>query len=135
MELMRTAAAFQLARERYAQLGVDVDHALDRLSRVPISLQCWQGDDVRGFDRAGDEPGGGLAVTGNYPGRARTADELRADLDKALTLIPGRHRVNLHASYAETGNQRIDRDALEPVHFQTWIDWAHQRKLHGLDFN
>src|SRR3712207_5302176 len=129
------ARAYDLARERYAALGVDTEAAVQRLAATPLSLHCWQGDDVGGFERAGAELGGGLAVTGNYPGKARTPDELRADIDKALSLIPGRHRLNLHAIYAETGGARVERDALEPRHFQGWIDWARQRNLHGLDFN
>lgn len=126
---------FQLASARYAALGVDVSAALKRLRAVPISLHCWQGDDVGGFEGSGSELGGGLAVTGNYPGKARTPDELRQDIDRALSLIPGRHRVNLHASYAETGGAQVERDKLEPKHFQRWIDWAKSRGLHGLDFN
>ena len=120
--------AFALAKERYAALGVDVDRALERLARIPISLHCWQGDDVGGFENTGEAIGGGLAVTGNYPGKARTADELRADLDKALSLIPGTHRLNLHASYAETGGQTVERDELEPEHFRGWIDWAKAKR-------
>lgn len=126
--------AFSLARQRYAELGVSADEAVERLSRVAISLHCWQGDDVGGFENSGMALGGGLAVTGNYPGKARTADELRADADKAMSLIPGRHRFNLHASYAETSGARVDRDRLEPKHFQSWIDWAKSRQI-GLDFN
>src|SRR5690349_19161377 len=91
--------SFALAKERYAELGVDVDAALKKLPAIPISLHCWQGDDVGGFEKSGSELGGGLAVTGNYPGKARTPDELRADLDQALSLIPGKHRLNLHAFY------------------------------------
>src|SRR5436190_8583147 len=125
---------FELAKERYAEFGVDVEAALRRLAAISISLQCWQGDDVGGFENSGSELGGGLAVTGNYPGKARTADELRADLEKATSLIPGRHRLNLHASYAETGGKRVDRDQLEPGHFQEWIEWAKSRGM-GLDFN
>jgi L-rhamnose isomerase len=127
-------AAFRLARERHAVLGVDVDAALDALARLPISLHCWQGDDVGGFENFGGAPGGGLAVTGNYPGKARTPDELRADLEKALSLIPGRHRVNLHAMYGEFGGRRVDRDEIEPAHFRNWIAWAKANQL-GLDFN
>jgi L-rhamnose isomerase len=97
-------------------------------------LHCWQGDDVGGFENAGNELGGGLAVTGNYPGKARTPDQLRADLDKAMSLIPGRHRLNLHASYAEFAGQKVDRDKLEAAHFQRWIDWAKSRQI-GMDFN
>lgn len=126
--------AFALARERYGQIGVDVEAAMERAAAVPISLQCWQGDDVGGFENTGAALGGGLAVTGNYPGKARTPDELRGDLDKALSLIPGRHRLNLHASYAETGGVRVERDALEPRHFQRWVDWAKSKGI-GMDFN
>jgi L-rhamnose isomerase len=125
---------FELAKEQYASLGVDVDGALERLATIPISLHCWQGDDVGGFEDSGEEIGGGLAVTGNYPGKARTADELRADLDRTLALIPGTHRLNLHASYAETGGKKVERDALEPAHFQRWIEWAKGKKI-GMDFN
>ena len=126
--------AYDLARERYASLGVDCDDALARLTAIPLSLHCWQGDDIRGFESVAEEVGGGLAVTGNYPGQARTAGELRTDFEKALSLVPGHHRLNLHAIYAETGGQRIDRDALLPEHFATWRDWAADRGL-GLDFN
>jgi L-rhamnose isomerase len=126
--------AFALARERYEAIGVDVDRALQRLATIPISLHCWQGDDVGGFEGSGEEIGGGLAVTGNYPGKARTADELRADLDRTLSLIPGTHRLNLHASYAETGGKKVERDALEPEHFRRWIDWARAKGM-GMDFN
>src|SRR5207249_2898145 len=101
--------AYQLARERYESLGVDVGAALETLARIPISLHCWQGDDIGGFENTGSDLGGGLAVTGNYPGKARTPDELRADVEKALSLIPGRHRLNLHASYAETDGKRVER--------------------------
>jgi L-rhamnose isomerase len=128
------AHAYSLAQEAYAAYGVDTEAALQALARTPLSLHCWQGDDVRGFEPAAGEPGGGLAVTGAYPGRARTPDELRADLDTALALLPGKHRVNLHASYAELAGARVDRDAYEARHFQGWIDWAKARGL-GLDFN
>jgi L-rhamnose isomerase len=126
--------SYTLARRRYADLGVDTDAAVAKLKTVAISLHCWQGDDVGGFENAGQALGGGLAVTGNYPGKARTPDELRADLDKALSLIPGKHRLNLHASYGETGSQKVDRDQLQPEHFKKWIDWAVDKKM-GLDFN
>ncbi|HEY7118914.1 MAG TPA: L-rhamnose isomerase, partial [Tepidisphaeraceae bacterium] len=126
--------AFSLARERYAELGVDVDRALARLAQIPISLQCWQGDDVGGFENSGSALGGGLAVTGNYPGKARTPDELRCDVEKALSLIPGKQRFNLHASYGEFGGRRVDRDQIELAHFQGWIEWAKAKGL-GLDFN
>ena len=126
--------AYQLAKERYAALGVDTDRALRRLKNVSISLHCWQGDDVGGFEHAGSELGGGLAVTGNYPGKARTADELRADFLKAVSLLPGRHRLNLHAFYAETKGRKIGRDQLGPAQFKNWVAWAKAHKL-GLDFN
>src|SRR5438552_9522009 len=130
----RVQSAFALTRERYAQLKVDVEEAVKRLARIPISLHCWQGDDVGGFESAGGELGGGLAVTGNYPGKARTPDELRADFLKASSLIPGRHRLNLHAFYAETNGQRVGRNELAPEHFSRWIDWAKHNRL-GMDFN
>jgi L-rhamnose isomerase len=126
--------AFASAKEQYAEWGVDVDAALTRLAPIAISLHCWQGDDVGGFENSGEALGGGLAVTGRYPGKARTADELRSDLDRALTLLPGSHRLNLHASYAETGGKTVERDALETDHFQGWIDWAKSRRI-GMDFN
>ncbi len=135
--MSKTAAierAYKLACDRYREGGVDCDKALRRLKSVAVSLHCWQGDDVAGFENAGTLSDGGIAVTGNYPGRARTAAELRQDLDKALSLIPGRHRVNLHAIYAETDGRRVDRNDLEPEHFARWMAWAKTRKL-GLDFN
>jgi len=126
--------AFAIALEQYARLGVDVHRALRLLAGIPISLHCWQGDDVGGFEQAGLELGGGLAVTGNYPGKARTPDELRADLAKAYELIPGRHRLNLHAFYGEFGGRKVERDEIAPEHFRGWIDWAKQLGI-GLDFN
>jgi L-rhamnose isomerase len=126
--------AYTLAKERYAQLGVDTEKALKRLARISISLHCWQGDDVGGFENMGLELGGGLAVTGNYPGKARTPAELRADFEKAVALIPGRHRFNLHACYAEMSGRKVDRDSLSPRQFKNWIAWAKAKKL-GLDFN
>ncbi len=125
---------FRLAEARYARAGVDVRKALNRLARIPVSIQCWQGDDVGGFESTGSELGGGLAVTGNYPGKARTPDELRADLEKTLSLVPGRHRLSLHASYAETNGRRVERNELAPEHFRRWMDWAKSNRL-GLDFN
>ncbi len=126
--------AYRLAKERYAAFGVDTDAALDRLAAISISLHCWQGDDVGGFENPDAGLGGGIAATGNYPGKARTADELRADLDQAYRLIPGPHRLNLHAIYAETGGKRVERNELRPEHFARWLDWARQNG-HGLDFN
>src|SRR5437868_1815649 len=130
----RVEQAFSLARERYAALDVDVSRALKTLATIPISLHCWQGDDVGGFESFGGAPGGGLAVTGNYPGKARTPDELRADVEKALSLIPGRHRFNLHAFYGEFGGKKVDRNEIEPRHFRNWIAWAKELGI-GLDFN
>src|SRR5882762_1879904 len=112
--------SFTLAKERYAELGVDVAKALAQLSGIPISLHCWQGDDVGGFEQSDTTLGGGLAVTGNYPGKARTPDELRSDLNQALALIPGKHRLSLHSSYAETDRKRVERDELKPEHFYGW---------------
>ena len=126
--------AYEMARDRYAGLGVDTDKALDVLVRIPISLHCWQGDDVGGFENMGEALSGGIAATGNYPGKARNADELRSDLDKAYSLIPGTHRLNLHAMYAETGGKRVERNQLRPEHFSAWVDWAKVNR-HGLDFN
>jgi L-rhamnose isomerase len=130
----RIQAAYTLARETFAHSGVDSDSAMKRLSKIPISLHCWQGDDVGGFENSGSELGGGLAVTGNYPGKARTPEELRRDLEKTYSLLPGKHRLNLHAFYAETGGRRVERNELAPEHFRGWIDWAKTQKL-GLDFN
>ncbi|MFZ4394249.1 MAG: L-rhamnose isomerase [Kiritimatiellia bacterium] len=125
--------AYGLAREQYAALGVDTEQALLKLGAVPLSLHCWQGDDVCGFEKSGSLDGG-IAATGNYPGKARTPQELRADFEQALAVIPGRKRINLHALYAETGGKRVERDALLPAHFANWIAWAKEHQL-GMDFN
>ncbi len=127
-------AAYALAKDVYAGLGVDTDGALEKLARIPLSLHCWQGDDVGGFEHFGAGLGGGLAATGNYPGKARTPDELRSDAAKALSLIPGTLRFNLHACYGEFGGKAVDRDAVQPEHFAGWIDWAKSLGI-GLDFN
>jgi len=129
-----TDAAYALAKQQYADLGVDTDAALRRLAGVSLSLHCWQGDDVAGFEDPDGQLGGGIAATGNYPGKARTPDELRRDAAKALSLIPGTHRFNLHAFYGEFGSRRVDRDAIGPEHFTGWIDWAKSLGI-GLDFN
>ncbi len=115
---------YSLAKERYAELGVNVEAALRRLRQVPISMQCWQGDDVAGYERVG-ELTGGIVATGNYPGRARTADELRADAAKALSLIPGKHRFSLHAIYLETGGKQVERNEIGPEHFR--VGWTGPR--------
>ena len=126
--------AYEAARQRYAELGVDTDKAMERLSSKAISLHCWQGDDVGGFEKAEEWlSGGGIMATGAYPGRARTADELRMDLEKALSLIPGKHRLNLHAMYGQTKG-RVERNELTAEHFTAWIDWAKANGL-GMDFN
>ncbi|MBI5387168.1 MAG: L-rhamnose isomerase [Verrucomicrobia bacterium] len=126
--------AYRLAKERYGQLGVDTDRALKRLVDVSISIHCWQGDDVGGFENAGGALGDGLAVTGNYPGKARTPKQLRDDFEKVLSLLPGRHRFNLHASYAEMNGAKVERDELSADQFKNWIHWAKANKI-GLDFN
>jgi len=126
--------AYQAAKEVYSASGVDTDKALEALAKMPVSLHCWQGDDVGGFENTGDLSDSGLMATGGYPGKARTADELRLDLDKALSLIPGQHRLNLHAIYAETKGKKVERDQLGPEHFSAWIDWAKANSL-GMDFN
>ncbi len=125
---------FLYAKEKYGAFGVDTEEAIRILSETPISMHCWQGDDVRGFENAGPLTGG-IQATGNYPGAARTPEELMADFDKALSLIPGKHRINLHASYAifEDG-EKVDRDRLEPKHFKKWVEYAKARGL-GIDFN
>ena len=125
--------AYKIAKERYSALGVDTEAALIRLESIPISLQCWQGDDVRGFENPEGELTGGIAATGNYPGKARNADELRQDLDLAYRLLPGSHRLSLHAIYLESKN-KVERNQIEPAHFSAWVDWA-KAKGHGLDFN
>ncbi len=126
--------SFPSATEHYASLGVDVESALQKLSAIAISLHCWQGDDVGGFESAGRALEGGIQVTGNYPGKARTLEELRQDLDKALSLIPGKHRLNLHASYADLGGRKLERDAYTIAEFQSWVDWCRERGM-GMDFN
>ncbi|MCR4413377.1 MAG: L-rhamnose isomerase [Thermoguttaceae bacterium] len=125
---------YRIAKERYAEFGVDTEHALERLRRIAISMHCWQGDDVGGFESEGGLSGGGIMATGNYPGKARTPDELRRDLEQAFRLIPGKHRLNLHAMYQETGGKPADRNAIQPAHFQRWIDWAKELGI-GMDFN
>lgn len=131
---MNTLDRFNLAKEIYSENNVDVEKALSELINIPISIHCWQGDDVAGFED-GRELSGGIQATGNYIGKARNPEELLADLDLALNLIPGKHRINLHASYAIFENgEYADRDKLEPKHFKKWVEFAKERGL-GLDFN
>ena len=127
------AAAYEFARQRFSEFGVDTEDVLSRLDLIPISIQCWQGDDILGFESADARLTGGIQTTGDYPGRARNAGELRSDLELAFALIPGSKRVNLHAIYLEA-EARVDRDKIQLHHFQRWIDWAKERSL-GLDFN
>ena len=126
--------AYLDAKEQYATLGIDTDKALEQLDKLPISLHCWQADDVTGFENPDGVLTGGIQTTGNYPGKARTISEVRADIDKAMGLIPGNQRVNVHAFYGDFGGQLVDRDQIEPSHFQSWIDWA-KEKNYKLDFN
>ncbi|MDR1880923.1 MAG: L-rhamnose isomerase [Tannerellaceae bacterium] len=127
-------AAYEVAVERYAALGVDVKQALDNLNSISLSLHCWQADDVSGFESQGGELTGGIQVTGNYPGRARSIEELRADIKKAASLIPGTHRLSLHEIYGDFGGKKVDRDEVEPAHFASWIQWAKENDF-KLDFN
>ncbi|WP_050180013.1 L-rhamnose isomerase [Domibacillus robiginosus] len=131
---MNVNEQYEAAKQAYAKWGIDVDNAIETLKKVPISIHCWQGDDIGGFEVNKSELSGGIDVTGNYPGKATTPEELRADLEKALSLIPGKHRVNLHALYAETNGEAVDRDQLKPEHFDNWVKWAKENGL-GLDFN
>ena len=125
---------FDQVKQQYADLGVDVENALEVMASTPISLHCWQGDDVGGFEGTGGELGSGLAVTGNHPGKARTISELRQDLEQVLSVLPGTHRLNLHAMYGDFGGKQVDRDAIEVKHFQGWIDWCKNQGI-GMDFN
>ncbi|MGZ9817138.1 L-rhamnose isomerase [Peribacillus simplex] len=125
---------YEAAKQAYANWGIDVDTALETLKKVAISIHCWQGDDIGGFEVNKSALSGGIDVTGNYPGKATTPEELRMDLEKALSLIPGKHRVNLHSIYAETNGEAVERDQIEPKHFENWLNWAKENGL-GLDFN
>ncbi len=131
----RIENAYLIAKEQFAEIGVDCDKVLKEISKIRISLHCWQGDDVAGFEKSGKNlSDGGIQVTGAYPGKARNPEELRQDLSKALSLIPGKHKVNLHAIYAECGAKTVERDELDVSHFANWISWARKNSL-GLDFN
>jgi len=130
----RIEESYKIAKEMYKELGVDTDAALEKLATIPVSVHCWQGDDVSGFENPDGELSGGIQATGNYPGKARTPEELRADMEKAFSLIPGKKRVNLHALYLEATSETVDRDQIEPKHFTNWVQWAKENDL-GLDFN
>ena len=127
--------SYQLAKEQYAALGIDTDHVISEMDNINISLHCWQTDDVGGFEKPGSVlGGGGIQATGNFPGKAKTIEQMRSDLDKVMSLLPGKQRLNLHAIYGEFEGKLVDRDQIEPKHFQGWIDWAKKRGI-GLDFN
>ncbi len=130
----RIEKAYQLAKEEYAELGIDTDVVLKQMSQLSISLHCWQADDVTGFENPDGQLSGGIQATGNYPGKARNIDELRADIKYAASLIPGSHRLNLHAIYGDFGGRFVDRDQLEPKHFESWMKWAKENGF-KLDFN
>ncbi|MEJ6950401.1 L-rhamnose isomerase [Natronospora cellulosivora (SeqCode)] len=125
---------FDLAKELYGEWDVDIDKVLEKLERVSVSMHCWQGDDVGGFEDPDGNLTGGIQATGNHPGKAKTPKQLRADLDKAFSLIPGKHKLNLHAIYLDTDGKKVDRDEIEPVHFEKWVEWAKGQEI-GLDFN
>ena len=127
---MNIKEKYEMSKKEYEKWGLDVDKILEELSKVKISIHCWQGDDVTGFEKTQNALSGGIAATGNYPGKARNGEELRKDLDKALSLIPGKHKVNLHAIYAETDGEVVERDEIKPEHFKKWVDWA---KKNGLE--
>ena len=118
---MNIKEKYELAKQEYEKWGIDVDKVLEELNKVKISIHCWQGDDVKGFEVSKNELSGGIQCNGNYPGAARNAEELRKDLDKALSLIPGKHKINLHAIYLETNGEVVDRDEIKPEHFENWV--------------
>ena len=124
---------YEEAKKIYQNMGIDTEKAIEALKNVPVSMHCWQGDDVIGFDNS-EELSGGIQTTGNYPGRARTPEELMADMDKAISLIPGKKKLNIHASYAILNGDKADRDTIAPKHFKPWVDFAKERNM-GLDFN
>lgn len=131
---MTVYESYQMAKKAYEKWGINVDEVLTKLKSIPVSIHCWQGDDIGGFEVNPSPLSGGIDVNGNYPGKARTPKELRQDLEKAMSLIPGKHRVNLHTIYAETNGEVVERDQLKPEHFENWVTWAKNQGL-GLDFN
>ena len=130
----RIREAYLLAKEGYSEIGIDTEAVMAQLKTIPISVHCWQGDDVSGFENPDGQLTGGIQATGNYPGKARSPEELRADIEKAFTMIPGTKRLNLHALYLETDGEKVDRDEIEPKHFSNWVAWAKKHQV-GLDFN
>ena len=131
---MNEEKRYDEAKAVYSEIGVDVDAAIERVSKIPVSMHCWQGDDVRGFENPDGDLTGGIQTTGNYPGRAKTIDQLRADFEKATSLIPGKKRINLHAIYLDNKGQKVERDEIEYKHFESWVQWA-KGKGYGIDFN
>lgn len=131
---MSTIKAYEMAKEIYAEYGIDTDKAMEKVSKIPISMHCWQGDDVGGFENPDGELTGGIQVTGNYPGKARSLEQLRQDFDKAASLIPGKKRINLHAIYLDNMGETVSREKIEPKHFDSWIEWAKERN-YGIDYN
>lgn len=134
MNKEQISTAYEAAKKQYAALGIDVEKALNKLDEISISIHCWQADDVSGFENPDGELSGGIQTTGNYPGKARSVEELRKDIEKVITLIPGKHRLSLHAIYGDFGGEFVDRDKIEIKHFQSWIDWAKKVDV-KLDFN
>lgn len=125
---------YNIAKEKYSEIGVDTEEVLKKIDKIPLSIHCWQGDDVKGFENPDGKLTGGIQSTGNYHGAAKTPEELRADIEKAFTLIPGTKRLNLHAMYLETDGKKVDRNEIEPKYFKNWVEWAKKNKV-GLDFN
>lgn len=125
---------YRIAKEKYASIGVDTEAAIKRVSEIPVSIHCWQGDDVRGFETPDGDLTGGIQTTGNFPGRAKNIDQLRQDIEMVFSLVPGVNRLNLHAIYLDNGGKKVERNKIEPKHFASWVDWAKYNKV-GLDFN
>ncbi|MCR5456476.1 MAG: L-rhamnose isomerase [Clostridiales bacterium] len=125
---------YRIAKEKYASIGVDTEVAIKRVSEIPVSIHCWQGDDVRGFESPDGDLTGGIQTTGNFPGRAKNIDQLREDIEMVFSLVPGKKRLNLHAIYLDNGGKKVERNKIEPKHFASWVDWARENKV-GLDFN
>ena len=134
MKSEQITQAYEDAKAQYAALGVDVDKALNQLDELSISIHCWQSDDVTGFENPEGELTGGIQATGNFPGKARTIEELKQDIEKVVKLVPGSHRLSLHAIYGDFGGEFVERDQIEPKHFQSWIDWAKKIGI-KIDFN